>query len=246
MAEGPVRVSLIIPTFNEADRIGGTLEAVQAYFVRQGYAFEVIVVDDGSTDGTSEAVRSRFPDVKVIAYPRNRGKGYAMRRGVVEAAGAVRIVYDADGSTPIEEVGRLWPEFEKGAAVVIGSRALPDSDVRVRQPKYRRAMGRIFNWLLRALRLTTFRDTQCGFKAFTAASCDVIFPRLTMNGFGSDCEMLYLARVHGLPVVQVPVTWINSPVSRVNPVLDSFAIPLPLRHRPKSGHSTRSGRGADL
>ncbi len=107
-------------------------------------------------------------------------------------------------------------------AVIIGSRALPGSDVQIRQPKYRRIMGRAFNLLLRALRLTSFRDTQCGFKAFTEESCGVILPRLTVNGFGSDCEMLFIAQIHGFSVVQVPIRWINSLDSRVNPLLDSF------------------------
>lgn len=224
MPEALPRVSLIIPAYDEGGRIGATLERVADYFSEQGYAHEILVVDDGSTDDTGEIVAQSFPDVRVIAYARNRGKGYAMRRGLAEARGAFRIVYDADASTPIEEIDKLWPEFDRGAAVILGSRALPGSDVQVRQPKYRRLMGRGYNMLLHALRLTPFRDTQCGFKAFTAESCEVILPRLTVNGFGSDCEMLFVAQMHGLSVVEIPIRWINSLESRVNPILDSFGM----------------------
>jgi len=222
MSEGPVRVSLVIPAFNEADRIGDTLEKAQAYFIKRGHSYEILVVDDGSSDSTAEVVRRDFPWVQLVSCGRNRGKGFAMRTGVPEACGEYCIVYDADGSTPIEEIDKLWSCFDSGAGVVIGSRALPGSDVKIRQPKYRRLMGRVYNNLLRGLRLTSFRDTQCGFKAFTSESSRVIFPRLTVNGFGSDCEMLHIAKLHGIRVDQVPVQWINSMDSRVNPVRDSL------------------------
>lgn len=222
MPDSLPRVSLVIPAYNEAGRIIATLERAAAYFSERGYPYEIIVVDDGSTDDTRAVVLASAPGVRLITYSENRGKGYAMRRGLEEARGAYRIVYDADASTPIEEIGRLWPEFENGAAVILGSRALPGSDVQIRQPKYRRMMGRVYNLLLRGLRLTTFRDTQCGFKAFTAESCAIILPRLTVNGFGADCEMLFIAQLHGLPVAEVPIRWINSLDSRVNPMLDSL------------------------
>ena len=222
MPEPRPRVSLIIPAYNEARRIRATLERAATYFSEQGYAYEIIVVDDGSTDDTLAVVPGFSPGLRLITYSQNRGKGYAMRRGLEEALGAYRIVYDADASTPIEEIDKLWPEFENGAAVILGSRALPDSEVQVRQPKYRRMMGRMYNLLLRGLRLTEFRDTQCGFKAFTEESCAVIVPRLTVNGFGADCEMLFIARLHGFAVIEVPIRWINSLDSRVNPLLDSL------------------------
>ena len=222
MPDSLPRVSLVIPAYNEACRIIATLERAAAYFSEQGYPYEIIVVDDGSADDTRAVVSASAPDVRLITYSGNRGKGYAMRRGLEEARGAYRIVYDADASTPIDEIGKLWPEFENGAAVVLGSRALPGSEVQIPQPKYRRMMGRMYNLLLRGLRLTTFRDTQCGFKAFTEESCAIVVPRLTVNGFGADCEMLFIAQLHGFAVVQVPIRWINSLDSRVNPILDSL------------------------
>jgi len=218
------RLSLVIPAYNEAVRVIATLEKTKAYFAAQDYPAETIVVDDGSTDGTAEAVRARFPEVKVIESPWNRGKGHAMRLGGARSTGEVVLVYDADGSTPIDEVEKLWPHFAQGAEVVIGSRAAPGAHVEPPQPKYRRLMGRAYNLLLRSLGLTRFRDTQCGFKAFSARARDIIFPLLTVDGFGSDCEMLVIAQVHGLRTDEVPVRWINSPDSRVRAVRHSLAM----------------------
>lgn len=236
------RLSLVIPAFNEAVRVVATLEKIQAYFDAQAYPAEVIVVDDGSSDGTAEAVRARFPEVKVIESPWNRGKGHAMRLGGARSTGEVVLVYDADGSTPIDEVEKLWPRFAQGAEVVIGSRAVPGAHVEPPQPQYRRLMGRAYNLLLRGLGLTTFRDTQCGFKAFSARARDIIFPRLTVDGFGSDCEMLVIARLHALRTEEVPVRWINSTDSRVRAVRHSLAMfgeVLRIRMRAWTGAYTR-------
>ncbi len=236
------RLSLVIPAFNEAVRVLVTLDKAQAYFRAQAYPTEVIVVDDGSTDGTAEAVRGRFPEVKIIESPWNRGKGHAMRLGAARSTGEVVLVYDADGSTPIDEIEKLWPHLDQGAEVVIGSRAAPGARVETPQPKYRRMMGRAYNVLLRSLGLTEFRDTQCGFKAFTARARDIIFPRLTIDGFGSDCEMLVIARLHNLKTEEVPVRWINSTDTRVRAVHDSlmmFAEVLRIRLRAWAGAYTR-------
>ncbi|GMW00596.1 MAG: hypothetical protein AMXMBFR84_17330 [Candidatus Hydrogenedentota bacterium] len=218
------RLSVIIPAYNEADRIGSTLTAYLAYLNKQSYRFEIIVVDDGSKDGTTDVVRNSFPGVQVIGYYPNRGKGHAVRTGLQAAAGAFRLFSDADASTPIEEIEKFWPCFERGAEVVIGSRSLPESDVEVHQAWYREGMGRVFNAMVRALRLSDFTDTQCGFKAFTANACEVILPRQTIDGFAFDAEMLYIASKHNLRIEQVPVHWINSPKSRVNPITDSSAM----------------------
>lgn len=223
-----VHLSLVIPAYNEADRIGATLEEVAGYLRGRAYASEIIVVDDGSSDGTADIVRGfQAVDgrVRLVALPRNEGKGAAVRAGMWrEARGAYRVFYDADASTPIRELEKLWPLFDAGADIVIGSRALPDSDVQVRQAWYRQSMGRVFNLVLRGLKLSKFRDTQCGFKGFSAAACEVVFPRQQVSRFGFDAELLYIAALHGLRVEEVPVQWLNCPRSRVYPVADSWSM----------------------
>lgn len=220
-SESP-HLSVVIPAYNEERRIGPTLDAMKAYLDARDYAYEIIVVDDGSGDATSAIVREQYPGVRLITCPGNKGKGYAVKQGMLAADGAYRLFYDADSSTPIEELEKVWPLMEAGAAIVIGSRALPDSNVEVRQPWYRQNMGRIYNLLLRSLFLTEYPDTQCGFKVLTAGATETVFPRETMNGYGSDCEVLCIARVHGLPVAQIPVRWLNSPDTRVHAFFDSL------------------------
>jgi len=217
-----VHVSLVIPAYNEENRIGHTLATVRDYFAGQDYDGEIIVVDDGSRDGTSAVVRESFPDVRLLSYEPNRGKGHAVRTGMLAAAGAFRVFYDADASTPIGELEKLWPEFDAGADIVIGSRALPDSEVLVHQSWWRENMGRAFNRLLRLCRLTRFPDTQCGFKGFTAAAAERVFPRQTITGFGFDAELLYIAQRRGLRVRQVPVRWADCPHTRLNAATDSL------------------------
>jgi dolichyl-phosphate beta-glucosyltransferase len=220
-----VYCSLIIPAFNEESRIGATLRVVLAYFERQPYDAEVIVVDDGSTDRTRDVVAAiSLPGntpLRCLPLDRNQGKGAAVKAGMAAATGEYRVFYDADGSTPITELEKLWPAFEKGAAVVIGSRSLPGSEVAVRQQWYRESMGKVFNGFLRVLGLTQFPDTQCGFKGFTAAACEILFPRQTIGHFSFDVELLAIAQTHGLPIAQVPVRWVNEPKSRVDPLRDS-------------------------
>lgn len=220
----PPRLSLVIPTYNESARVTATIEKARRYLDAQPYTSEIIIVDDGSTDDTAGIASRRFPDVRVVRYEHNRGKGYATREGVNASHGEVCLVYDADASTPIEEIERVWPEMERGMSVVIGSRALPDSDVEVPQPRHRRIMGRVYNLLLRALGLTKFRDTQCGFKAFDRAVCDRVFPRLVIDGFGADCELLVAAELLGFRIVEIPVRWINSTDTRVRPFRHTLAM----------------------
>lgn len=220
-SEAP-HLSVVIPAFNEELRITRSLRLIEDYLAAQEYSHEIIVVDDGSTDNTSEATSSSFPNVGLIRYEENHGKGYAVKQGMLAATGAYRLFYDADSSTPIEEIEKCWPKFDAGAQVVIGSRALPDSVIEVRQPWHRRAMGRMYNLLLRVLFLTNFPDTQCGFKVLTAESTDTVFSRQVMPGFGMDCEVLCIARIHGIPTSQVPVRWIDSPDTRVRAIGDSL------------------------
>lgn len=218
--------SLVIPAYDEADRIEETLRKATAYLAAQDYDSEIIVVDDGSRDETAQLARAfcggEGPGVIVHSLERNRGKGYAVRHGMMNMArGDYRVFFDADSSTPIEEVEKLWPRFSDGADIVIGSRSLDRSLVEVRQRPMREAMGRVFNLFLRLLRITHFRDTQCGFKGFTKAACETVFPRQTIERFSFDAELLYIARKQGLAIDEVAVRWYNNPHSRVNPFSDA-------------------------
>lgn len=219
------RLSLIIPAYNEAARLGKTLDLAVAYLDAQPYAAEIIVVDDGSSDDTVKVATGRSVArtlVRVVSLAENSGKGAAVQRGMLrEARGVVRLFYDADAATPIEEVGNVWPLIDAGAEIVIGSRALPASQVLVHQRWYREQMGKLNNHILRALGITRFADTQCGFKAFTAHACEVVFPRQTIARFSFDAELLYIAHKHGLRIVELPVHWINSASSRLNPMVDA-------------------------
>jgi len=226
-APAPPRLTVVIPAFNEERRIGPTVERIRAYLAAQPYAAEIIVVDDGSADLTvprAEAALRDGPPFRILSRAENRGKGAAVRDGVLAAAGDFILATDADLSTPIEELARFWPEVEAGADVVIGSRALPGSDVQVRQSAVREKMGKIFNLLVRALVLRGYPDTQCGFKLFRAAAAKDIFSRLRTEGFSFDVEVLWLGRKLGYRVRQVPVCWRNSPESRVRLVGGSLAM----------------------
>lgn len=221
-----MHLSLVIPAYNEAERIGATLASALEYFARQEYASEIIVVDDGSTDDTAGVVGRYCAEnpglVRLESLPENRGKGCAVRTGMLNlAAGEYRFYYDADGSTPIEELDRCPALFDGGADIVIGSRALPESIIQQRQAWYREQMGRCYNRIERALGITSYPDTQCGFKGFTARATEICFSRQTVNRFSFDAELLYIATLHGLRVVELPVSWVNSPKSKVNPVSDA-------------------------
>ncbi len=221
MENARVYLSLIIPAYNEAGHLRATLRTAREYFEKQTYSAEIIVVDDGSTDGTADVAQATLDDVRVISYQPNRGKGHAVKTGMLAATGDYRVFYDADASTPIDQLEKLWPQFEAGADIVIGSRSMPGSQVEIHQSWMRENMGRAFNRLLRMFNLTSFPDTQCGFKGFTAAACEVVFPRQTINGFAFDAELLFIAIKHGLRVEQVPVKWINCPDSSVHVATDA-------------------------
>ncbi len=224
-APAPPRLSVIIPAYNEETRLGATLDKLAAYFARVDYAVEVLVIDDGSVDSTAQVAREHAAaplNLQVLSYGANRGKGFAVRHGMLHAAGQIRLFYDADGSTPIDQVEKFWPHFAKGlVAICLGSRAVPGADIVQRQPWHRRLMGRVFNGLVRLLTVSGFHDTQCGFKAFRAGAVDLIFRRQQLTGFGFDVELLYIAQLYGLLAVEVPVQWIDSPSSRVSALRDS-------------------------
>ena len=217
-------LSVVIPAYNEEKRLRPTLEKVLAFLEQRladhGDAFEILVVDDGSTDDTAaEAMTFADRGVRVLSLDRNQGKGAALRRGVLETRGETVLISDADLSTPIEDVAKLEAHLDE-AAVVLGSRAVADSDVAVHQPIYREIMGKAFNLMIRLLGVGGIHDTQCGFKLMRGDAARQIFERMVTPGFAFDVELVWLARRMGHPIAEVGVTWRNAPGSSVNPLLD--------------------------
>jgi dolichyl-phosphate beta-glucosyltransferase len=210
------RWSVVIPAYNEAQRLPPYLERVVAYFEGRDEPYEIVVVDDGSTDGTADLVEARrLGAVRVLRLRPNMGKGAAVREGMLAARGAYRLFADADGATPIEELKRLEPVLVAGADVVIGSRVLVDSSVSVTTRPHRVAAGRVFNWLVARMGLRGVADSQCGFKAFTASAAGRLFDALSTRGFGFDVELLLLAKAMGFQVVEVAVNWTDQDGSKV-------------------------------
>src|SRR6266566_116016 len=235
-------ISIVIPAFNEALRLPATLDRVERHLATINASAEVIVVDDGSRDSTEQVVReraARWPQLSLIVAERNGGKGGAVRLGMAAARGRYRIFSDADLSVPIDDMEKLLRPLRAGAGVAIASRGLRDSQVELHQPWYRETMGKIFNRLVRIFVFGGVKDTQCGFKAFTAEVADRVFPELQTRGFGFDVEVLYRAQQAGYKIVEIPTRWINSPQSRVHPIRDStmmflelLAIPGRVRKHP--------------
>lgn len=217
-------LSVVIPAFNEASRIAPNFLRILDYLDAQPYGSEILVVSDGSKDGTEQEIwrlAGNRDHVTVLENGVNRGKGFSVRRGVLESCGEVVLFSDADGSTPIDELPKLLAELEAGYDVAIGSRAMPGSDIRLPQPWWRRNMGRAFNWFVQGVALPGIQDSQCGFKCFKRDAARHIFPRMRIDRFGFDVEILWLARKLGHRVAEVPVTWIDHPRSTVHPVRDS-------------------------
>jgi dolichyl-phosphate beta-glucosyltransferase len=218
-------ISVIIPAYNESGRITPTLARIDEYCSSRFEHFEIIVVNDGSSDDTagilSEACK-KISAVRYAAYEQNRGKGYAIRFGIAMSKGDLILISDADLSTPIEDVEKLLVFHDGGYDIVIGSRAVEGSCVEVKQPFWRILMGKVFNRIVRFLILEDFKDTQCGFKLFDGTRARVLFPTAMVDRFAYDVEILYLARRAGCKIKEVPIRWINSPDSRVNPLRDSL------------------------
>lgn len=219
---GTPYLTLIIPAYNEEERIGGTLEKVLAFLRLQPYTWELIVVDDGSQDRTAEIVSSFAPSVVLYRLTANRGKGAAVRTGMLLAQGQYRAFTDADLSTPIEELGKMLAAFERGADVVIGSRRVDRKLVRKRQPWYREMIGVAGNLLVQLVLVRGYQDTQCGFKGCTAPAAIEIFSRAIIDGFAFDIEMIYLATRLGFRIEQIGVEWYNDERSRVRAVRDTM------------------------
>ena len=234
--DAPLHLSVVIPAYREEERLKQSLPRILDYLQARPQTWEVVVVDDGSPDQTSEVAKRILADHRhtVLRNEPNAGKGASIRRGMLASRGQFVLFSDADLSTPIEDLERLWPEVEAGADIVFGSRALPGSELIVRQPFFREMGGRAFNLLARALVLPGIRDTQCGFKLFTRRAVDLIFPHQTMDGFVFDVELLAIAREAGLTLREVPVRWADSEVSTLRPLADgakTFADLLRVRRR---------------
>ena len=210
------QLSIVIPAYDEAARLPDTLEKIERYLTHEAWSFELIVVDDGSADETAvRAEQAIGTNGWVIRLGRNRGKGHAVRRGMLAATGARRPMTDADLSTPIEDLPKLMARLDAGDDVAIASRALEDSRIEVRQPSFRENVGRLFNGVVQLFVVSGIRDTQCGFKLFTAEAAELIFGTARLDGFAFDVEALYLAKSAGLAVSEVSVTWRNDEATRV-------------------------------
>jgi len=252
MEEPLKNLSVVFPSYNEGKRIGPTLDRAVEYLSATCDRFEILVVNDGSTDDTVAVASERLSSVenaRVLDNPGNRGKGYSVRHGMLEATGDWILFSDADLSTPIEEVEKLAQSAAK-AQVIFGSRGLRSSEILERQPIYRETMGRIFNLMVQAIALPGIHDSQCGFKLFRKDAAHSVFSRTTIEGFGFDVEALYLARRLGWTLDEVPVRWVNDPATTVNALVDSSRMAADLfrvrfRHRGvKKSSLDNENRGA--
>lgn len=216
-------LSIIIPSFNEEQRLPASLEKIADYIRNKRPNTEVLVVDDGSTDRTAavaESWRDRIPGLRVIPNGSNRGKGFSVRHGSLEAQGDVALFTDADLSAPIEEAEKLFAALQS-CDMAIGSRAMDRKLIEVHESLFREFAGIVFNRIVRLILWLPFVDTQCGFKAFRRERCRIIFEQQTIERFGFDPELLYLARHHGLSIREVPVRWAHSPATKVSMMKDS-------------------------
>lgn len=219
------KYSIVIPAYNESRRIPEALVAVVAAIRAQGWSAEVVVVDDGSTDETVQVVldfAAKNPEVRLEKNPSNRGKGYSVRSGILAAQGEVVMFTDADLSAPIEEASRLFAAIEQGADIAIGSRWLDRSRQTHRQPLYRQLFGRCFNGVTRLIMGLHFADTQCGFKAFTRTAAQTVFQLQTIERWGFDPEILFIATKRGFKIAEVPVSWAHDERTRISYLRDGL------------------------
>lgn len=218
-------LSIVIPAYNEEKRLLPTLNKVSEYLSRQDFSYEIILVDDGSTDNTLQIVNNfanLSNNVLVFANEQNKGKGYSVRKGMLSAGGEYIFFTDADLSTPIEELEKCLPYLKNGYDVVIGSRSMPSSDIVIHQPWYRERMGKIFNFMVNLVLLKGIIDTQCGFKGFRREVVKTIFSRCKIDGFSFDVEALYLSRKFNFKIKEIPIRWENSALSKVSPIRHSI------------------------
>jgi glycosyltransferase involved in cell wall biosynthesis len=222
-------LSIIIPAFNEAERLPETLRKINAYLSAQDFPTEIIVVENGSTDGTYTIAYDMQGEIccLTVLHENRRGKGWAIRQGMLKARGEYRFICDADLSMPIEEITNFMPSEELSAPIAIGSREALGA-VRYDEPQYRHLIGRAFNWFVRILVLPGLNDTQCGFKLFREDAANAIFPQLTIFGWTFDVEALFIARKFGFKIVEIPIHWHHHPHSTVKVLRDSFQMGIDL------------------
>jgi dolichyl-phosphate beta-glucosyltransferase len=220
LQENTIFFSIIIPAYNEQERIAATLERVERYLSALGKPFEIIVVDDGSSDGMLSVVNdivAASSVIRIVSYKPNHGKGYAVRQGVAKAQGEYIAFSDADLSAPIEEMDKLFAAIEKGSDIAIGSRAIKGAEIPVHQPLYRELGGKALNFIIRAVAVPGIRDTQCGFKLFRGDVARELFAKSFLEGWGFDVEILFLARKAGYNITEAPVKWSHSEGSKIHP-----------------------------
>jgi len=243
-----IEVSIVVPAYNEEWRIPSTLIDMIDYFDQRGSSYEIIVVDDGSNDNTVQVVdkfRKIRSQLKLIRLPRNYGKGFAVRTGMLNAMGSLVLFADADGSTPIKEVERLEAAITAGADLAFGSRAKPSTETNVKSRWYRKLLGRSFSFLVNLLLLPEISDTQCGFKMFKRPVAQYLFAKQECDGFGFDLEILYIAHKSVLKLAEVPVNWVHVAGSKVNLVIDAIKMfrdifSFKFRHRSASAKTFQS------
>ena len=224
-------LSVIIPAYNEEARIKNTLEKIHSYLKNQDYTYEIIIVNDGSTDNTWALVNEiaqKIKEVRILKNEKNRGKGFTIKKGFLNAKGKYLLFTDADLSTPIEEVEKLISWLKKGYDIAIGSRALKESHIQIHQPWYRELAGRIFNLFVQAMAVPGIKDTQCGFKCFSRKTAIEICERQKIERFSFDVEMLYIGRRLGYKIKEVPICWFNNPHTKVNFLKDGYRMCLDL------------------
>lgn len=221
----PPEISVVVPAFNEEWRLPPTLIDIIDFLDTRGSPYEILVVDDGSSDATVDVVQKFVrirPQVRLIRLPRNYGKGHAVRTGVLNARGKRVLFTDADGASPIAELPRLEAAMDEGADLAIGSRAVASPETAVTTRWYRKYLGRSFNLCVNLVLLPGIADTQCGFKLFTADNARYLFERQQADGFSFDVELLYMAQRSELKIAEIPINWTNIPGSKVNLVLDAL------------------------
>jgi glycosyltransferase involved in cell wall biosynthesis len=221
MLNKDIHLSVVIPACNEELRLPRTLDQTIEYLKGQRYTSEILVVNDGSEDGTEKVVRdyaSGPVPLKLLTHPdrANHGKGASVKLGMMQAVGAYRLFMDADNSTNVSQIDRFWPMFAQGYQVVIGSRALKDSFIGVHQSRNKEMAGRLGNWIIRRFAVPGIADTQAGFKMFGGREAETIFPRLTIDRWGCDIELLVIAKNCGYRICEVPISWTNAPGSKVD------------------------------